>query len=56
MPPEFALRLCTGGEPFVLDTAEIRSALDGVPLSTPDVLEWIRAAVEEGIESTIMGL
>ena len=30
-----------------LDTRELRTVLDGVPLSTYDVLEWIRGYLEE---------
>jgi hypothetical protein len=37
------------GESFCLDTREIRQELDPVPLSQPEVLQWIRENVQEGL-------
>lgn len=48
--PEFKLTYANGGEEFVFDTAQIRTALEGVPLDSPEVLSWIREYVSEGIE------
>jgi hypothetical protein len=33
---------------FKFSTAEVREALGGVPLSQPEVLEWIKGFIEEG--------
>ena len=49
--PEFRLSYTNGGEEFVFDTTEIRQVLEGVPLDTPDVLEWMRQYLLEGIEA-----
>lgn len=49
--PEFRLAYANNGEEFEFDTAQIREALAGVPLDTPDVLGWIRDFVTEGIEA-----
>lgn len=49
--PEFRLVYTNNGEEFEFDTAQIREALAGVPLDTPDVLGWIRDFVMEGIET-----
>lgn len=48
--PDFVLRYVNGGEEFVFDTRQIRQILEGVALSTPDVLAWISQYVTEGIE------
>jgi hypothetical protein len=48
--PDFRLVYKYRGEEFEFDTAQIRTVLEGVPLDTPDVLQWIRAFVTEGIE------
>ena len=42
----------SGGEVFAFDTREIKAVLGGVPLTSPDVLNWIKEYVKEGIEST----
>jgi len=39
-----------GGEVFELDTAELREALDGVPLSHPQVRSWVQAYIREGLD------
>lgn len=49
--PEFRLVYANNGEEFEFDTAQIREALAGVPLDTPDVLGWIHDFVMEGIEA-----
>lgn len=49
--PEFILTYINDGEEFVFDTSQIRAALDGVPLDTPEVLEWMRQYLQEGIDA-----
>ena len=49
--PEFRLRYANGGEEFAFDTAEIRGALKGAPLNSPEVLGWVREYLAEGIEA-----
>ena len=34
---------------FIMDTIKLKSVLDGVPLNTPDVLNWISEYIKEGI-------
>ena len=48
--PEFRVVYDYNGEQFEFDTAQIREMLTGVPLDTPDVLQWIRGYMIEGIE------
>lgn len=50
------LVLENGTEQFVFDTLEIEEKLGGVPLTTFDVLEWIREYVNGGIESIFGGV
>lgn len=40
---------------FEFATAEIRRIMDGVPITTPEVLSWIKDYVKEGIESVDAG-
>ncbi len=40
---------------FTLDTRELREVLDGVSLDTPDVLEWIKAFLEENTQNIYGG-
>ncbi|NPV30341.1 MAG: ATP-binding protein [Firmicutes bacterium] len=35
---------------FTLDTRELRAELEGVPLNTPAVLNWIRGYLQEGLQ------
>ena len=37
------------GKEFLLDTTEMRNMLSGVPLDTPDVLNWISEYIKEGL-------
>jgi hypothetical protein len=37
------------GRTFCLDTRELRRELDPVPITQPEVLEWIRQRVREGL-------
>ena len=38
------------GRNFILDTRELREELEGVPLNTPSVLNWIRKYLREGLQ------
>lgn len=50
---DFFFRCACGAQAFELSTAEIRRTLgSGVPLSTPEVLGWIRDFLKEGIGET----
>lgn len=46
--PDYVLRMTGGAEDFVFDTREMRQVLGGVPLDTPDVIDWMREALREG--------
>jgi hypothetical protein len=46
--------LC-GGLPFILDTREIRCAIEDVPISHPDVLKFIRNYLSEGLHEIVSG-
>ncbi len=37
------------GRNFILDTRELREELEGVPLNTPSILNWIRDYLREGL-------
>ncbi len=37
----------TDGRSFKLDTREMKKILDGVPLSEPDVVQWMKEYIEE---------
>lgn len=47
--PEFILDYVFGQERFVFDTAEIRKALGGLPLNLPEVVDWIKGYLQEGM-------
>lgn len=51
---DFAYTHLYNGESFVFRTQEIKEALQGVPLHTPDVVIWMQEYLSEGI-STICG-
>ncbi len=46
----FEYRHRKGSGIFVLDTAEIRKELDGVPINHTDVLHFLRNMIREGLE------
>lgn len=48
---DFLYRHTVEGRFFELDTRSLREVLDGVPLSEPDVMNWIDEALAEGIQS-----
>ena len=51
MNPELRFRYChtVGERSFVLDSGEIRLALGDLPLTQPEVLEWIDAYLKENL-------
>ena len=46
---DFIYRHSKNGKDFTLDTAGLRTVLEGVPLDTPDVLGWISDFINEGL-------
>ena len=52
---DFSYRHQRDGREAVLDTRQLRQVLEGVPLDTPDVMEWIEGSLTEqetAIENT----
>ena len=47
---DFLYRHEKNGQEFILDTRELKNVLGGVPLDTPDVLEWIEGYIKEGLD------
>ncbi|MBC7315102.1 MAG: ATP-binding protein [Chloroflexi bacterium] len=48
---DIAYRHRVDGQTFTFDTAELREALGGLPLSHPQVRAWLEAYLQEGIQS-----
>lgn len=46
---DFVYRHEVDGQFFELDTRDLREVLDDVPLSEPDVMEWIDGNIAEGL-------
>ncbi len=46
---DFVYRHKKNGGEFLMDTRNIREILDGVPLDTPDVMAWLYAYINEGL-------
>ncbi len=46
---DFVYRHNVDGQSFELDTRILREVLDDVPLSEPDVMEWINGNMKEGL-------
>ncbi|MBE0432162.1 sensor histidine kinase [candidate division WOR-3 bacterium] len=44
-------RHCRGNREFIFDTAEITKTLDGVAINHPEILSFIKEAIESGLES-----
>ena len=44
---DFVYRRSRDSKEFVLDTREVREILGDVPLSHPDVVEWMKAFIDE---------
>lgn len=47
--PDYRLLYAVEDASFEFDTREIRRQLEGVPLDAPDVIEWMKDYLEEGI-------
>jgi hypothetical protein len=47
--PEFRFVYRADDREFVFDTSEVRAQLGNLPLSEPEILEWIGEYVSEGI-------
>lgn len=47
---DFLYRHRVDDQEFILDTAELREILGGVPLSEPSVIQWIREFLKENTE------
>ena len=52
---DFVFTHSTDEDSFTLDTRELREVLEGVSLSTPDVLEWIGQFLEENTQKIYGG-
>jgi anti-sigma regulatory factor (Ser/Thr protein kinase) len=52
---DFVYTRSTDNGSFTLDTRELREILQGVPLDTPDVLEWIEQFLKEQTENICGG-
>ena len=52
---DFVFTRTTDKGSFTLDTRELRVVLEGVPLDTPDVLEWIEQYLKENTENIYGG-
>lgn len=48
--PDFVLHYCTESGEYAFDTREIRRVLGGVPLTAPEVLDWMQSNLKEGIQ------
>lgn len=48
---DFVLRYSVEGNGFISDTREMRQALEGIPLSEPEVLSYITKFINENIEA-----
>lgn len=53
---DFLYRQTCGGAAFTFDTKEIKKILGGVPLNTPEVIQWIREYLKENINSLYGGV
>ena len=54
--PEFTLRCAGPGGEMDFSTAEVREALGGVPLTEPEVVQWISQSLKEEIEPILGGI
>lgn len=48
--PDYQLVYTINEAVFTFDLRTIRQSLEGVPLNTPEVLQWIREYLQEGID------
>ena len=58
MNPGLDFRYCRQKDEkeFTMDTRELRQMLDGVPLDTPEVREWIQGYLMEQTQMTCGGV
>ena len=54
--PEFTLRCKSAFGEMDFSTAEVREALGGVPLTEPEVIQWISQSLKEEIEPILGGI
>lgn len=47
---DFLYRHTKNGKEFVFDTCEVKKVLEGVPIDTSDVLEWVDGYIKEGLD------
>ncbi len=53
----FVMRYARDDKEFLFDTREIRLALgEGIPFCTPEVMEWLKGYLSEGIEEVNGGM
>ena len=50
--PDFLLEYSRDGRAFCLDTRQVRTALDGLSLAEPDILDWIAGYIREVMNDT----
>ena len=48
---DFVFRYSVDENRFVMDTREMREVLDGIPLSEPEVLDYIAGFINENIDA-----
>lgn len=48
---DWRFSITEGAEEYAFDTREVRAVLGDVPLNTPDVVSWMKADIEDGIQS-----
>ncbi|MDR1440551.1 MAG: HAMP domain-containing histidine kinase [Clostridiales bacterium] len=53
---DFVYRLSRGGGAFAFDTREIKEALDGVGIGTPEVIVYMEGYINENSEDLLGGL
>lgn len=53
---DFIYRHETDRGRFVFDTREIKQILDGVPITSPEIILWIKGYLEEGIKNLYGGM
>ena len=54
--PEFSLTCTSENGQMTFSTEEVRAALQGVPLSEPEVIRWMQESIQEEIEPILGGI
>ncbi len=54
--PEFSLTCISENGQMTFSTEEVRAALQGVPLSEPEVIRWMQESIQEEIEPILGGI